>query len=401
MTWNSRVLNRHNVCFLSTYAPRKCGIAVFTEDLVNSLNLTSQFASTSVIALKKRGEVESCVKKIDWQIAKDEEKDYIQAAIDINSSNVDVVNIQHEFGIFGGAWGNYILSFLETIKKPVVTTFHTIQPDFEPEALRVLREIAHRSAAVVVTGSTAASILSWYGIPDEKINVIQHGCPDVPFTNSDEVKPLLNLSGRKVLCTFGLISRGKGIEYAIKALPSIVANHPEVLYLVIGETHPEVKMSEQESYREQLLRIVKELGLQNHVEFQNRFITKPELMTYLQATDVYLTPYVGKSQISSGTLIYALGTGRAVVSTPYLHAKEVLADGRGMLCEFKNPSTIANAVNRLLADEQLKRRMQKKAYEYSRRFTWLEVAKKYAKLFKRVIDYRKEALSVELPAHQA
>jgi glycosyltransferase involved in cell wall biosynthesis len=401
MMWNS-LSHQQKVCFLSTYVPRKCGIAVFTKDLVENLDLTGDFAPATVIAVKKRDATEHYGKRVEGQIIKDNEENYIQEAIEINSSNVDVVNIQHEFGIFGGEWGSYILSFLQNIKKPVVTTLHTVQPDFEPEALRVLREIVFRSEAVVVTGRVAANILDGYCLPTEKIRVIQHGCPDIPFTSSDDAKPSMNLSGRTVLCTFGLLSRGKGIEYAIRALPLIVSKYPEVLYLIIGETHPEVKMSDDESYRKHLLGLVKELGLQNHVEFQNRFLKKSELIRYLQATDVYITPYLGKNQISSGTLIYALGTGRAVVSTPYLHAQEVLAGGRGLFCEFKNPSSIADAVNRILADEYLKRKMEKKAYKYSRSFTWFEVAKKYAKLFKQVIiNEKEEKLSVELSTYQA
>ena len=389
------------MCFVSTFYPRKCGIAVFTKDIVDHLDILGEFAPSKVIAVNKREPVDSYEQNVKWQIRQDEETDYAQVANQVNSSNFDVINIQHEFGIFGGEWGNYILSFLEKVKKPVVTTLHTVQPDFEPEALRVLKEIVFRSKAIVVNGTSAAKILSQYGLPTEKICVIQHGCPYVPFTFSDDVKPSLNLKGRTILCTFGLISRGKGIEYSIQALPSIIAKHPEVLYLIIGETHPEVKMSEDENYRKGLTALVEDLGLQDHVKFQNRFLPKSELIKYLQATDVYITPYLGKNQISSGTLIYALGTGRAVVSTPYLHAQEVLADGRGLFCDFKNPSSIADAVNKLLANNNLKRKIEQKAYEYSRSFTWFEVAKKYAEVFKQVIGDEIEAESIEISAHNA
>jgi glycosyltransferase involved in cell wall biosynthesis len=401
MIWNSRFTDRRKVAFLSTYIPRKCGIAVFTKDLAQNLDLTGDFAPAAVIAMKKKDGTEHYGPRVAWQIVKEDEGDYVEVANQVNMSNVDVVNIQHEFGIFGGKWGSYLLSFLDSIRKPVVTTLHTVQPNFEPEALTILKEIVSRSEAVVVTGRTAANILAQYGIPTEKLRIIHHGCPNVPFVFSETVKPLLNLTGRIVLCTFGLLGRGKGIEYAIRALPEIVKEYPDVLYLVIGETHPEVKMSDDESYRKQLVGLVNELGLQGHVEFQDRFLTKPELIRYLQATDVYLTPYLGKNQISSGTLVYALGTGRAVVSTPYLHAEEVLAGGRGMLCEFQNSSSIAAAVNRILADKQLKAEMERKAYQYSRKFTWPEVAKKYARLFKWIMDNHQEALSVELSSHYA
>jgi glycosyltransferase involved in cell wall biosynthesis len=386
------------MCFLSTYVPRKCGIAVFTKDLVDNLDLTQQFASSVVMAIIKRNSSENYGKEVICQITKEDQTDYVQAANYLNSLHIDAVNIQHEFGIFGGEWGNHILSFLENVKKPVITTLHTVQPDFEPKAMRVLSEIVLHSEFVVVTGRTAADILSGYGFPRQKIRVIQHGCPDVSFIPSEKVKPSLNLTGRTVLCTFGLLSNGKGIEYAIQALPSIVAKHPEVIYLVIGETHPEVKMSNDENYRRKLINLVEELGLQNHVEFQNRFLTKPELIRYLQATDVYITPYRGKNQISSGTLAYALGTGRAVVSTPYLHAREVLANGRGLLCEFENPSSIADMVTKILTDKQLKKSIEKKAYKFSRRFTWLRVAKRYGKLFNLVTNESVEDGLIELPA---
>jgi glycosyltransferase involved in cell wall biosynthesis len=389
------------VCFVSTYYPRKCGIAVYTKDLVDHLDILDEFAPASLIAVNKREPTDSYEQKVKWQIRQNTEMDYIQTANKVNLSNLDLISVQHEFGIFGGKWGNYLLSFLERVKKPVVTTLHTVQPDFEPETVKVLEKIVSLSKAIVVNSSSAAKIIAQYGIPTEKIKIIQHGCPDVPFTRSDDVKPSLNLEGRTVLCTFGLISRGKGIEYAIQALPSIIAKHPEVLYLIIGETHPEVKMSEDENYRRKLIALVEELGLQSHVEFQNRFLPKPELIRYLQATDVYITPYLGKNQISSGTLVYALGTGRVVVSTPYLHAQEVLADGRGLLCEFKNPSSIADAVNKVLANDSLKRNMEKKVYEYSRSFTWIEVAKKYANVFKQIIECETEADPIELSAHNA
>ena len=401
MLWNSQPVMHRKVCFLSTFPPRKCGIAVFTKDLIDHYDLVGEFAPAKVIAVTKKGATDSYGKRVGWQIKQEEEKDYFQIAKKINSSSFDLINIQHEFGIFGGEYGRYILSFLEKLTKPVVTTLHTVQPDFNSEALEVIREIIFRSDAVVVTGSIAANTLAGLGFSIEKINVIQHGCPDIPLQSSEKVKRSLNLAGRTVLCTFGLISRGKGIEYAIKALPSIVSKHPEVLYLIIGETHPEVKRLEDEYYRNGLVRLVKELGLQDNVEFQNRFLPKSELIKYLQATDVYITPYISRNQISSGTLIYALGTGRAVVSTPYIHAQEVLADGRGIFCEFKNSASIARAINKLLDDRRLKAIIEKKAYVYSRNFTWYEVAKRYAQLFRRIIKYDMEEESIELSSSNA
>jgi glycosyltransferase involved in cell wall biosynthesis len=231
----------------------------------------------------------------------------------------------------------------------------------------------------------AKNILKEYNIPSRKINVVQHGCPDIPFVNSESVKPSLGLKGKTILSTFGLINRGKGIEFAIQALPSLVEKHPEILYLIIGETHPEVRKNEGETYRMNLISLIEQLGLKNHVRFHNRFLTKRELIKYLQATDIYITPYIGPNQISSGTLVYALGAGKAIVSTPYLHAKEVLSQGRGSFCEFKNPDSISKEVNKLLEDDKLRRNMEKKAYKHSRSFTWPKVAQKYKDILKQAI----------------
>ena len=388
-------------CLLSTFPPLKCGIAVFTEDLVNAMDLNNDSLESTVIAVNENSISHHYDERVEWQIRRDNEEDYIKVAEEVNSSDVDVVNIQHEFGIFGGEWGSHILSFLETLEKPVVTTLHTLHPDFEPKPLRVLKQILSRSNAIVVMNSIAARILAQFGISFEKINVIPHGCPNIPFIPSDYVKPTIGLKNRIVLCTFGLISRGKGIEYAIQALPPIVAKHPEVVYLIIGETHPTVKRIEGEKYRRMLFEQVKELGLQNHVLFQDRFLSNMELIRYLQATDIYITPYPNMNQISSGTLINALAAGRAVVSTPYLHAKEVLNNGRGVLCDFKNAASIADAMETLLSNENLKMKTETKAYEYSRSFIWSRVAKKYANLFNLISEHKVEAYPIEVTAREA
>jgi glycosyltransferase involved in cell wall biosynthesis len=386
------------VCYLSTYPPRKCGIGVFTKDLVDAMELHGDSVSSTVIAVNENRASHRYDERVKWQIRHDNEEDYIKVAEEVNSSDIDVVNIQHEFGIFGGEWGSHVLSFLKTLRKPVVTTLHTLQPDLDPQGQRVLKEIISRSNAIVVMNNIAIGILAQLGIHFKKINVIPHGCPNIPFVSSDYVKPSIGLKDRIVLCTFGLISSGKGIEYAIQALPQIVAKHPEVIYLIIGETHPMVKRIEGEKYRRMLFEQVKGLGLKNHVVFQNRFLSKMELIRYLQATDIYITPYPGANQISSGTLIYALAAGRAVVSTPYLHAKEVLNNGRGVLCDFKNSASIADAMETLLSNESLKMETETKAYEYSRSFIWSRVAKKYVDLFNLISENKAEAYPIEVAA---
>ena len=377
--------NEEYIAFLGTYVPRECGIATFTKDLVDSVDLLGEFAPARVISVNEMDTIYDYDSRVKQQIRQDFEEDYVQAAKYINSSRINAVNVQHEFGIYGGDWGRYILSFLQNVNKPVITTLHTVQPDFESTARSVLEEIIARSKAIVVMGKTARKILNEYGAPNEKIHVVQHGCPDMPFLASDSVKPSLGLKGRIVLSTFGLMNAGKGIEYAIQALPPLVKVYPNILYLVIGETHPEVRKIEGENYRMSLIKLVDQLGLKNNVRFHNRFLTKRELIRYLHATDIYLTPYTGANQISSGTLVYALGAGRAVVSTPYLHAKEVLSHGRGLFCGFRNPDSIACEVKKLLESKELRRDIEKKAYRYSRSFIWPKVAQKYADIFKQAI----------------
>lgn len=377
--------NEEYIAFLGTYTPRECGIATFTKDLIDSIDLLDEFAPARVISVNEIETIYDYDSRVKQQIRQDFEEDYIQAANYINTSKINAVNLQHEFGIYGGEWGDYILSFLQNVHKPVITTLHTVEPDFESTARNVLKEILSHSKAIVVMARTAKTILKEYNVPNKKINVVQHGCPDMPFLNSDNVKPSLGLKGRTVLSTFGLINRGKGIEYAIQALPPLVEKHPNILYLIIGETHPEVRKIEGETYRVSLIRLVDQLGLKNHVRFHNRFLTKRELIRYLHATDICITPYIGPAQISSGTIVYALGAGRAVVSTPYLHAKEVLSHGRGMFCEFKNPDSIADGVKKLLENDKLRRDMEKKAYRYSRSFTWPKVAQKYTDILKQAI----------------
>jgi glycosyltransferase involved in cell wall biosynthesis len=259
MLLGSRASKR--VCYLSTYPPRKCGIGVFTKDLVDAMDLYSDSVSSTVIAVNENRASHRYDERVKWQIRHDNEEDYIKVAEEVNSSDVDVVNLQHEFGIFGGEWGSHVLSFLETLRKPVVTTLHTLQPDLDPQGQRVLKEILSRSNAIVVMNNIARGLLAQLGTSFEKINVIPHGCPNIPFVSSNYVKPSIGLKDRTVLCTFGLISSGKGIEYAIQALPPVVAKHPEVIYLIIGETHPMVKRVEGEKYRRMLFEQVKELGI--------------------------------------------------------------------------------------------------------------------------------------------
>jgi glycosyltransferase involved in cell wall biosynthesis len=370
--------------YFSTYPPRECGIANFTKDLIDAIDDLGGL-KPSIIAINEKGALYDYDRRVKCNIDRDDAEDYVKAAEYVNSSNIQLLIVQHEFGLYGGDNGENIKLFLENVKKPVITTLHTVQPNFDKKAIEVLKYIVERSEAIIVIAHAAIDMLKRQGIPYKKCIVIPHGCPSINCTNNKSIKESLGLEGRLVASTFGLISSGKGIEYAIRALPEVIKKEPRIIYLIIGETHPEVRKHEGEKYRNELTRLVSELGLEEHVRFTNRFITKRELIKFLQATDIYLTPYISPNQISSGTLIYALGAGKAVVSTPYYHAMEVLSNDRGVLCRFEDSNSVAEGMNRLL-DENFRREIQKRAYKYSRRFLWKNVARKYLNLIKSVTE---------------
>ena len=369
------------VAYVSTFPPRKCGIATFTADLVTAIGHLNKLKEQKVISVNGRRLFKSSYKGIEHKIGRDVLGDYTLMADFLNRTSVNAVNIQHEFGIFGGEAGEYICSFLDRIKKPVATTLHTVLPNFENKAKEVFNDIVEKSSAIVVLNETTKGLVKKYGVAREKVKLIPHGCPDLPLIPSAKVKPSLGLKNKVVLSTFGLLSKGKGIEQVIQALPEIVKKEPRLIYYVIGVTHPEVKKIEGETYRNTLLKMAKNLGLRGHVRFLNRFLSKPELFSYLQATDVYITPYVSPNQVSSGTLAYALAAGKAVVSTPYLHAKEALGEGRGLFCNFNDSTSIAEQVIGIIENKTLRKSLEQKAYRYSRKFTWPSVAKKYLSLF--------------------
>jgi len=379
---NYAVATTKEVAYVSTFPPRKCGIATFTSDLLNATAQLNQLRSQTVISIDGRRLFRPPREAVEHKIGRDFEEDYVLMADFLNRTNVEVVNIQHEFGIFGGESGEYICRFIERLKKPVVTTLHTVLPNFEGKAKEVFDCITKKSAALVVLNqSTRELLLDNYDVPDWKVRVIAHGCPDLPLVESDSVKSLLGLKGKVVLSTFGLLGRGKGIENVILALPKLVKLEPRLVYYVLGVTHPQVKRGEGEKYRNMLHGMVKDLGLRGHVRFLNRFLSKPELYHYLQATDIYITPYLSANQVSSGTLSYALAAGKAVVSTPYLHAKEALGDGRGVFIRFNDPVSIAEKVGELIKKQSLRRMVERRAYLYSRDFTWPNTARKYLALF--------------------
>lgn len=380
------------VAYVSSYSPRECGIATFTEDLTKNIDNLKVLKPSGIIAINDPGSSYNYGKEVVCQIDEDDIASYKEAVECINTSDFDLVNIQHEFGLWGGMWGEHLLTFLKKLSKPIVTTMHTtLFPDAKifqtPESAathkKVVRGIAKASSAITVMTNMASHILQKsYRVKKDEIRVIPHGSPSFPFVPTEPAKIDLCLEGRTVLSTFGLLSQDKGIEHAIKALPEIAKEHPELLYLIIGVTHPQVRLHEGEKYRKRLQRLVNRLDLRNNVRFHNRFLSQEELIKYLQATDVYICPYNNKEQLSSGTVTYAMGAGKPIISTPFYYAEELLAEGRGILCEFRNPKSISDGLRLLLENPEKKASIEKLAYEYGQSMTWPSVASKFVDLFK-------------------
>jgi glycosyltransferase involved in cell wall biosynthesis len=370
------------VGFFSTYPPRECGIATYTKDLLDGISGLYMLKPSDVLAINDKGGHYNYMSDVVYQVDRENLESYIDVAKYVNESDIDVVNLQHEFGLFGGTWGENILQFLEDVKKPVITTLHTILLEPGKDAERVLEGILQHSDFIIVMARIGIKILEeLYDTFADKTRYIPHGCPNVPFIKSETLKQGLGIEDRIILSTFGLLSRGKGIEYAIQALPPIVEEYPRILYLIIGETHPEVRKHEGEEYRRNLFDLVESLGIEKNIRFVNRFLPKNELIRYLQATDIYITPYPNREQISSGTLLYALSTGKAIISTPFLHAEEIMSEGCAIRCEFKNPESITDSIRTLLRYDDIYERLEKRAYEYSRAMIWPNVAMKYVNLF--------------------
>ncbi|MDD5192689.1 MAG: glycosyltransferase [Candidatus Nanoarchaeia archaeon] len=389
------VLNFKNskIGFLSNFPPKECGIATFTRDLITSLNKKiNPKVKSRVIALNEESSLYNYDSRVIMQMNKDDLEDYINIAKRINrSDNIKIVCIQHEFGLFGGEYGNYIIPFLETIEKPVVVTFHSVLPCPDESRKKVVRFIGEKSAAIIVMAEKAVEILNEdYGIPKNKIYIVPHGIPDAPLQSPESFKKKLRLENKIVLSTFGLLSKGKGIEYAIKSLPTLVKKYPNIIYLVIGETHPAIRKNEGEKYRNNLINLVKKLGLQNNVKFYNKYLSLDEIIECLLATDIYICTNLDKNQIVSGTLSYAIGCGKAVVSTPSVYAQEVLNKERGLLVRFRNPKSFSEAIDKILSDNEFRNKLENNAYSFGRSMIWQNVALSYFHVFNKIVKLREE-----------
>ena len=384
--------SEQHAAYVGSYPPRACGIATFTRGVSDAVARSPRGMVTWIAAIDPAGAPLSYPPQVSWSIDQGDRQSWREAARRINASPVSVVSIQHEFGIFGrfaadGTFSDFLPDFLERLEKPVVSTLHTVLPHPRPDFLKAVQTIYRRSAAMVTMVNMASLILEQdYGLDPVKLHTIPHGVPHIRHSDTSTMKAELGFEGRTVISTFGLLSRGKGIQYAIQALPEVVSAHPEVLYLIIGETHSEVRKHEGESYRESLEGLVRELGLERHVLFVNHYLPQDHLVRFLEATDIYITPYVERNQITSGTLAYALGAGKAVISTPYLYAAEALAEGRGLLAEFQDPSSFSRCMRMLLEHPGLRAQCQRNARAYGRSMSWATVGGRYADLFRAVVE---------------
>ena len=363
------------VAFLGDYLPRKCGIATFTTDLRCAVSAEFPAMQCLVVPVNDREGGYEYPAEVRFEIAEQDLPSYLRAADFLNITDVDVVCVEHEFGIFGGPAGSHVLALLSELRMPIVTTLHTVLREPNTEQRRVMRELVRLSTRLVVMVERAREFLrDIYRVPAAKIDLIPHGIPDMPFADPNYFKDEFDVAGKQVLLTFGLLSPNKGIEYALHALPVLLREFPNLVYIVLGQTHPNLLRDEGEAYRLSLKRLAKDLDVEKHVELE-------ELMRFIGAADIYLTPYLTESQITSGTLAYAFGAGNAVVSTPYWHAAELLTAERGKLVPFRDAAAIAGAVRELLHDEPLRHLMRKNAYKLGRDMVWSRVAQLYVKSF--------------------
>lgn len=376
-------LNR--VAFIGNSLPRRCGIATFTTDLQHAVAASRPDLETVVVAMTDHGQAYDYPSTVGFQINDDQPEDYIRAAEFLNDGRFEVVSLQHEFGIFGGDSGSHILALLSRLSMPVVTTLHTVLAEPTKVQREVIVRISNISSKIVVMAEKGRELLrTVYQVADEKIEVIAHGIPEFAFVEPEEAKAKRGFRGRAVILTFGLLSHNKGIEVMIDAMPAILRSRPDAVYVVLGATHPNLVRDQGEAYRDSLVARVRKLGIDKHVVFLDQFVDQPTLLDFISMSDVYVTPYLNEAQMTSGTLAYSFGLGKAVVSTPYWHARELLADGRGILVPFGDSDAIGNEIAKLLTNAVLRQAMRKRAYSSSRPMTWERTAERYMSTFESV-----------------
>ena len=378
-----------SVAVIGNYLPRQCGIATFTTDLVEGLSAEAPDIYCWAAALNDKPEGYPYPEKVRFEINQNKLTDYSIASQFLNISQTDIVCVQHEYGLFGGPAGSHLLKLLGDLRMPVVTTLHTVLKDPAPEYRAVMCKLSDLSDKLVVMSHKAHDFLKdIYDVPEDKIVFIHHGIPDTPFIDPSFYKDKFGVEGKKVLLTFGLLSPNKGIENVLQALPAVIKKHPDVAYIILGATHPHILKSHGDAYRILLQQLVGKLDIGAHVIFQNRFVELKELCEFLGIADIYVTPYLEEAQITSGTLAYAMGTGKAVISTPYWYATEMLAEGRGRIVPFHNPDAMAEQIIELLDNDVERHAMRKKAYTFSREAVWKEVSRKYLQVFSEVRQNR-------------
>jgi glycosyltransferase involved in cell wall biosynthesis len=377
------------VAVLGNYLPRQCGIATFTADLCDAIS--AEFGATELLALPVNDTEEGYryPERVRFELSEGDLSSYRRAAEFLNFSNIDLVCLQHEYGIFGGTAGSHILELLRRLHMPIVTTLHTVLREPDPDQRMVMNEIASLSDRMIVMSQNSAEILEEvFHVPGEKIDLIPHGVPDVPFIDPNFYKDCFGTEGKIVMLTFGLLSPNKGIENVIQALPRILSQHGNVVYMVAGVTHPHIRRREGDQYRLYLQNMAQDLGVAANVIFHNKFVSPQELIELIGSADIYITPYKHKEQVVSGTLARALSAGKAIISTPYLHAIELLADDRGVLVPFDDPKAIADKTIELLHSETARHAMRKRAYLHARSMVWGRVARDYMRSFERVYNER-------------
>src|ERR1700688_3036167 len=387
------------IAVIGNYLPRQCGIATFTTDLCAAISAEYGTARLLALPVNDTEQGYDYPARVRWSLAQDDLKSYEEAAEFLNFNNIDMVCLQHEYGIFGGPAGSHILQLLRGLKMPVVTTLHTVLREPNPDQLMVMEEILELSDRLIVMSQLSSQFLQEIlKVPGSKIDMVPHGVPDLPFLDPNFYKDRFGVEGKAVLLTFGLLSPNKGIENVIKALPQILSKHKNVVYIVAGATHPHVLRREDDRYRAHLQALAKEMGVESDVIFHNHFVSAREMVEFIGAADIYITPYRHEAQVVSGTLAYALGAGKAIISTPYWHALELLDDRRGALVPFQNPDAIAQKTIELLDTPAIRHAMRKRAYLFARDMVWKKVAQGYMESFTRVRSDRMETPRVQFSA---